>query len=126
MTKIRKKAVGNFTGLKNDLIAGIDKKLKRFATKDDLKRFATKDDLKRFATKSDLWQLEERIDGLEEKISRLPTKNEFYTSMDKLMGEIETMRQENIISTDMKRQVNEHEERLETVEEKLEIRTLAA
>jgi len=42
------------------------------------------------------------------------------------MGEIETMRQENIISTDMKRQVNEHEERLETVEEKLEIRTLAA
>jgi len=126
MTKIRKKAVGNFTGLKNDLIAGIDKKLKRFATKDDLKRFATKDDLKRFATKSDLWQLEERIDGLEEKISRLPTKNEFYTSMDKLMGEIETMRQENIISTDMKRQVNEHEERLETVEEKLEIRTLTA
>ena len=126
MTKIRKKAVGNFTGLKNDLLAGIDKKLKRFATKDDLKRFATKDDLKRFATKSDLWQLEERIDGLEEKISRLPTKNEFYTSMDKLMGEIETMRQENIISTDMKRQVNEHEERLETVEEKLEIRTLAA
>ena len=117
MTKIRKKAVGNFTGLKNDLLAGIDKKLKRFATKDDLKRFATK---------SDLWQLEERIDGLEEKISRLPTKNEFYTSMDKLMGEIETMRQENIISTDMKRQVNEHEERLETVEEKLGISSLAA
>jgi len=43
-----------------------------------------------------------------------------------VMHEIETMRQENIISTDMKRQVNEHEERLETVEEKLGISSLAA
>ena len=108
MAKVRKKTTGNLTALKNDILTGIDKKLKRFATK------------------SDLWQLEERIDGLEEKINRLPTKNEFYTSMDKLMSEIETMRQENIISTDMKRQVNKHEERLETVEEKLGIRILAA
>jgi len=47
---------------KNDLESFAAKDdLKRFATKDDLKNFATKVDLKYFATKKDLKKLENRI-----------------------------------------------------------------
>jgi len=69
-----------------------------------------------------------RLDNQQEQTKELITgfKDEILGADDGVMHEIETMRQENIISTDMKRQVNEHEERLETVEEKLGISSLAA
>ncbi|MDZ7587234.1 MAG: hypothetical protein U0946_05745 [Patescibacteria group bacterium] len=81
----------------------------------------TKDDLKALVTKSDFWKLEDKVDELEKKINRLPNKIEFYVSQDKLMKELVAMREENVISTDTKRQVNEHEERLEAVEDRLGI-----
>ena len=67
-----------------------------------------------------------RLDNQQEQTKELITgfKDEILGAVDGVMHEIETMRQENIISTDMKRQVNEHEERLETVEEKLGISPL--
>ncbi len=76
--------------------------LKRFATKDDLKRFATKDDLKRFATKDDL--------------KYLPTKEEFYSKMDELMGEVKAMREEVMVVTGYKDQIEDHETRITKIE----------
>ena len=54
----------------------------------------------------------------------LPTKAEFYKSMDKIMSELQTMREESTVSTDLKRQLNNHEDRLETVEEKIGIQAV--
>ncbi len=79
--------------------------LKSFATKDDLKSFATKDDLKSFATKDDLKQevdeavnilaitvnqnfknfglkINKRFNKIENKISKMLSKEEFYNYMD--------------------------------------------
>ena len=92
------------------------KDLERFATKDDLRRFATKDDLRRFATKDDLTNA----------FSHLPSKEEFYKKMDEVMGELLTAREENIILSGMKHQVNDHEDRIELIEEKLAIQPLMA
>lgn len=84
----------------------IDEKTKTvLATKDDLKQFATKDDLKK-------------------AVSYLPTKEELYQKMDEVMGELSDVRDEITILADMKRQVNDHEDRLETIEEKLNISLL--
>lgn len=106
---------------------------RNLTTKDDLKKavknLATKDELKaevsslRMELKADIKNLKE---DLETKINHLPTKDEFYASQDKLMKELEIMREENMISNDMKRKVDDHEERLEVVEEKLKISVLAA
>lgn len=99
---------------------------KNLATKNDLKK-ALNNAVKNLVTtnelKADIRDLKEE---LEEKINHLPTKAEFYNSMDKLMGELEIIREENTVSVDMKRQVNDHEERLEAVEEKLKISVLTA
>ena len=73
----------------------IDAKTKTvLATKDDLEKFATKDDVKGLATKTDIADV---------------------------MWELKTMREENTVLADTKRQVNEHEDRLEAVEQKLNI-----
>jgi len=91
------------------------KKKNNLVTKDDLKKavinLATKKDLEKFATKDDL----------KNAVKYLPTKTEFYNTMDKVMGELQTVREEITILSDMKRQVNDYEDRLETVEEKLGI-----
>jgi len=95
--------------------ADIDALKGTFATKDDLKNFATKDDLKVFATKGDLKETgkeiiqlifeyidkrcatKDELADLQEQISHLPTKEEFYSYMDKLMGEVQTSRDEQTI-----------------------------
>jgi len=77
----------------------IDQKTKTvLATKDDLKRFATKDDLNN-------------------AVKGLATKTDFAD----VMWELKTMREENTVLADTKRQVNEHEDRLEVVEQKLNL-----
>lgn len=85
----------------SDLTA-IQKVLKNLATKDDLKKFVTKDEFNN-------------------AISGLPSKAEFYEKMDEVMGELSTVREEITILSDMKRQVNDVEDRMETVESKLGI-----
>lgn len=67
------------------------------------------------------YDLKEAVEELEEKIKGLPTKTEFYKSMDQVMGELQTVREEITVLADMKRQVNDHEDRIERVEKKLNI-----
>jgi hypothetical protein len=64
-------------------------------------------------------ELEDKFTNLEDKISGLPTKAEFYKTMDQVMGEFQTIRDEITVLADMKRQVNDHEDRIERVEKKL-------
>jgi len=108
--------------------ADLVKILKTLATKKDLTRFATKADLKNFATQDQLlevrkevWEVKDGLQEVKEQIKFLPTKTDFYKAMDKVMNELKTVREEQGVLSDMKRQVDDHDDRLETVEEKLSI-----
>ena len=86
---------------------------KQFATKDDLKQFATKDDLQRLATtnKDDLneainrifnyinknFATKQELTEVKQLIGNLPTKEEFFSRMDKLSSEYTTFLQEKTI-----------------------------
>src|SRR3972149_2918984 len=48
------------------------------------------------------------------------------TDIAEVMWELKGIREENVVLADMKRQVNVHEDRIETIEEKLKIEALAA
>ena len=74
--------------------------LKRFATKEDLKRFATKEDLKRFATKDDLQEF----------------KGAVITRLDRVMSEIEKVREDRIMA---KAKDDEQDGRLDRLEAKV-------
>ena len=60
-----------------------------------------------------------------EDLKNLPSKNEFYGMMDKIMKELKTIREEQTILSDMKRQVNNHQRILEKVGKKLNIAVCA-
>ena len=65
-------------------------------------------------TKSDLDQIKEVINNrLDEKIKHLPTKDEFFQTMDKVFGELQTIRDELKISH---RRIDDHEERITDLE----------
>lgn len=57
----------------------------------------------KFTTKTELQSVKEELKGdiknLEENISHLPTKSEFYSWMDKIMGELKTVREEQTLIT---------------------------
>jgi hypothetical protein len=80
---------------------------KRALTDDDIKllheTFATKDELKE----------------VKSLVAHLPTKTEFYTAMDKIMGEIKAMREELAIVTGYEDKIEDHEDRITAVEKKL-------
>lgn len=57
--------------------------------------------------------VKEEVNGLKSEFSHLPTKDEFYQSMDKVMGELQTIREELTISYG---QVSKHEERISDLE----------
>ncbi len=59
------------------------------------------------------FELDKRIMPLVEKISFLPTKDEFYKMMDEWMVEVKEYRQERIL---LGGQVANHENRLATIE----------
>jgi hypothetical protein len=108
------------------------KKLKTvFATKNDLKLFATKDDLKRFATKDDLEELELRVAksfeetqkhilALTEVVTNLDkkfvTRDEFVTFEDHILGEIKKLFDENIVRSEHRREIDDHERRITKLE----------
>lgn len=60
-------------------------------------------------------KLEEKLD---EKIAFLPTKEEFYTKMDEVMGELQAIRQNSDINT---YKIADHDDRIEILETKLAI-----
>jgi len=66
-------------------------------------------------TQKDLEEIEKVIEEkLEEKIRLLPTKDEFFSKMDELMGELSAIRDEQTI---IGHQVSDQEERLSALEE---------
>jgi len=56
-----------------------------------------------------------------EDIQNLPTKEEFFSKMDEVMGELKKVREETTILSDLHRKVNDNEFRIEKIEEKLNI-----
>lgn len=98
-------------------------KISRPATKDDLSQL--KRELKKDITqlkeevKSDIAlfkiDVDEKIRELEERISHLPTKDEFYTKMDEVVGELKTIREQTVIS----HRVSEHTDQLDNHEQRI-------
>ena len=54
-------------------------------------------------------------------IQHLPTKDEFYGKMDEVMGELKAIREEQGILSGLNEKVNEHEDRIGKIEEKLQV-----
>jgi len=50
---------------------------------------------------------------VQEEIKFLPTKEEFFSRMDKLSGEIEKVRQEQILHSDQHQEINDRFERVD-------------
>ncbi len=66
-------------------------------------------------TQKDFDQIEELLDEkLDEKLKILPTKEEFFSKMDEVVGELKTAREEQTV---LSHQVSNHEDRLKTLEE---------
>jgi len=69
-------------------------------------------------TQKDFDEIEEIIDKkLEEKIKFLPTKDEFFSKMDGLMGEVKAIREEQAVISGYKNQLENHETRITKLEE---------
>lgn len=65
-------------------------------------------------TQKDLDEIEKLIDEkLDEKIKLLPSKDEFFTEMSKLMGELKAIREERETQADV---LSNHGDRLEKLE----------
>lgn len=66
-------------------------------------------------TQRDLDLIEKIInETIEEKTRNLPTKDEFFTKMDEVMGELQTKREEETI---LGHQVSDHDKRITVLEE---------
>ena len=103
----------------------LDEKIKLLSTKEDLKELEGK--IKFLPTKDEFKELEEKIKflatkdefkELEAKIKFLPTKDEFYVSMDKIMKELSTIREELALTPSFT-QVADLEEKVEALERQI-------
>lgn len=73
-------------------------------------------------SQKDLDEIEELIEKkFNEKFKHLPTKDEFYTRMDKLMHKLNAIGEEVTVISGYKDQIEDHETRLGKVEQVLEI-----
>ncbi len=62
---------------------------------------------------------DEKLDeNLDEKLSHLPTKDEFYTKMDQVVGELKTIREEQSVQS---QHLSGHDDRIEKIESHLGI-----
>ena len=65
-------------------------------------------------TQKDIDQIEEIMDQkLDEKLKLLPTKDEFFTQMGEVMGELKAIREEHATQS---LRLSNHEDRIETLE----------
>ena len=65
-------------------------------------------------TQKDFDQIEDLTRGIvKEEIKNLPTKKEFFSKMDEVVGELKTTREEQ---STLSNQVSNHEDRLEVLE----------
>lgn len=99
----------------------LDKAVAKLATKQDLKQFATKDELRntekslRVSMHLDFQEFKEEIkEELKERFGLIPTKNEFFNTMDKLMKELLAMREEHAING---YHLKDHEDRITVLEQ---------
>ncbi|MFC1710358.1 hypothetical protein ACFL0F_01705 [Patescibacteria group bacterium] len=68
-------------------------------------------------TIKDLDEIEKIVDNkIEENTKNLPTKDEFFTKMDEVMGELKSIRESTSILTN---RVSEHEDRISKIEKKI-------
>ena len=70
-------------------------------------------DLKAIKTLMDATFDEKFDERLGEKLSHLPTKDEFYSKMDEVMGELKAIREEQVSQSHM---LSNHEDRIEKIE----------
>ncbi|OGM25453.1 hypothetical protein A2715_05390 [Candidatus Woesebacteria bacterium RIFCSPHIGHO2_01_FULL_39_32] len=56
-----------------------------------------------------------------EDIRHLSTKDDFYNKMDEVMGELKAIREEHAVLSGLNVKVNNHEQRIERIEKKLQI-----
>jgi hypothetical protein len=101
--------------------------LKNFATKDDTKNMATKDDLadikRDMATKDDIWRLDQKIDGVEERLNTTmdTQKKEIMDHIDGFLGKhISTDTEVTSLRSHARRtddQLTRHEARIAALEE---------
>lgn len=85
---------------------------------------ATKSDLKKIekSLRIELLQLEEKMEGMEERIDENARKyrDKILTGLDGVMGELQTMREENTVGThqtfELRTQVENHEKRIARLE----------
>jgi len=70
-------------------------------------------------TQRDFDEIEKMMDEkFEEQLRNIPTKDEFYTKMDEVMGELKGIREEVTVVT---HQVSGHEDRITTLEKAVEL-----
>lgn len=68
-------------------------------------------------TIKDLDEIEKIVDEkIEEKTKNLPTKNDFITKMDEIMGELKVIRENTDV---LPHQVSDHEQRITKIERKI-------
>lgn len=91
----------------------IDKKLD-----EKIKFLPTKVEFKDLETKVKLLPTKDEFKDLETKIKFLPTKDEFYVSMDKIMKELSTIREELALTPSFT-QVADLEEKVEALEKQI-------
>lgn len=101
---------------KGDLVSRDEHFEKTFSSKKDLVSMEERFD-KKFITKDELVALEIRsnyvIDDLREKIRLLPTRDEFLTKMDEVMGELQASREEQTI---LSYRVSKHSDDIEELQ----------
>ena len=76
------------------------------------------DDIKAIKTLIEVTFDEQLDERLNEKLSHLPTKDEFYGKMDEVMGELKTIREEQALQS---QHLSDHDDRIEKIEDHLGI-----
>lgn len=71
-------------------------------------------------TQKDLDDIEKIV---EEKIKHLPTKDDFYTKMDEVMGELKAIREEQAVISGYKDQIENHQTRIGKIEQILDLQS---
>jgi len=74
------------------------------------------DDLKAIKALIEVTFDEKLDEKLDDKLGHLPTKDEFYTKMDEVVGELKTVREEQPLQSD---KLSDHDDRIQKIESHL-------
>ena len=113
----------NLPATKADLKSEIAKLVTKKEFKAQVAKLATKEELKRTELairKGAQLDFEDFRKEINEKLNLLPTKDEFFTRMDKVMGELQTIREEQLL---LSAKSSSYGDRLTVLEQKTGIAT---